>query len=90
MAISAIAGLALRWRGGASGTVRLVLFGVGDRPEPVDLPAADVLAALRGGDSAGIVARAVEKLDPSADPWRFRTEYRHVARASCASACSGA
>ena len=79
----AIAGLALRWRGGASGTVRLVLFGVGDRPEPVDLPAADVLAALRGGDSAGIVARAVEKLDPSADPY-VSTEYRlHVARVLC-------
>jgi aerobic carbon-monoxide dehydrogenase medium subunit len=79
----AIAGLAVRWSGGASGTFRLVFFGVSDRPEPVDQPAADVLAALRGGDLSAALANAMKGLDPSADPYVSR-EYRlHVARVLC-------
>ncbi len=79
----AIAGLALRWSGGAAGAVRLVFFGVSDRPSPVDLPAAEVLAALRSGDATSLVGQATQELDPAADPY-VSAEYRlHVARVLC-------
>lgn len=79
----AIVGLALHWSGDAGGRMRLVFFGVSDRPDPVHLPAADVLAALRGGDASAVVAQATARLDPAFDP-QFSTEYRlHVARVLC-------
>ncbi len=79
----AIAGLAVRWRGGATGAMRLVFFGIGDRPEPIDLSAADVLAALRSGAVGEFASAATARLDPSTDPY-VSTEYRlHVARVLC-------
>ena len=79
----AIAGLAIRWAGGASGAMRLVFSGVSDRPAPVDLRAADVLARLKAGARSAIVDEAVKDLDPSNDPY-VSNEYRlHVARVLC-------
>lgn len=80
----AIVGLAISWRGGGAGALRFVFLGVGDRPEPVDIAAADFLARLRADDIDGLVAQATAGLDPSDDPY-VSTEYRlHLARVLCA------
>ena len=79
----AIAGLAVRWSGGAAGSLRLVFFGVSDRPEAIELGASDVLARLKSGATSAVVNEAVKGLDPSNDPY-VSTEYRlHVARVLC-------
>jgi carbon-monoxide dehydrogenase medium subunit len=75
----AIAGIAARWRPSGAG-LRLVFFGVADRPQTVDLAAAAVLQHARAGALAPLLDQAVAGLDPADDPFASSAYRLHLAR----------